>query len=146
MMEIRSNFTDAEWLLYYDLRFRILRKHLAQEKGSEHDEGDSMYKHYALFIEDKIVAIGRLDFLNESSDFAQARFVAVETELQGKGFGKKIMIAMENDAKLVGKSFIVLHARDYAIPFYEGLGYNVLEKSHLLFGKLQHFKMNKKMI
>jgi hypothetical protein len=37
-----------------------------------------------------------------------------------------------------------VHAREIAIPFYESLGYQLVEKSHLLFDEIQHFLMIKK--
>jgi hypothetical protein len=38
---------------------------------------------------------------------------------------------------------MTLQAREKAIPFYERLGYKVVEKTHLLFGEIQHYKMRK---
>jgi len=39
---------------------------------------------------------------------------------------------------------IILHAREIAVPFYERMGFRVTEKSHLLFGEIQHYLMEKK--
>jgi ribosomal protein S18 acetylase RimI-like enzyme len=36
-----------------------------------------------------------------------------------------------------------LHAREIAIGFYQKLGYQMIEKSHLLFGEIQHYLMEK---
>ena len=38
---------------------------------------------------------------------------------------------------------VVLEARENAVPFYESLGYSMIEKSYLLFGEIQHFRMKK---
>jgi predicted GNAT family N-acyltransferase len=147
MTEIKHILTEHEWEQYFDLRFRILRKPLDKEKGSEKDFGDEIEKHFALFENENLLAIGRLDFLKEDTmNYAQARFVCVEQHLQGRGLGKLIMKAMELEAIKVNKAYIILHARDYAIKFYESLGYSVIEQSHLLFGTLQHFKMKKKLM
>lgn len=40
--------------------------------------------------------------------------------------------------------YIVLNARENAIKFYEKNGYHIIEKSYLLFGKIQHYKMIKR--
>ena len=54
-----------------------------------------------------------------------------------------IMLKAEELARGSGKSKMILHARDYAVDFYLSLGYKVVEKSHLLFGVLQHYLMEK---
>lgn len=140
-MIIKSPETEKEWQEYYDLRYRVLRKPFNQPLGSERNEGDSTGKHFALYDEGILVAISRLDTLDEET--VQARFVAVSDKYQRKGYGRIIMEAMENDAKMNDKKKIILHARDYAIDFYLDLGYVIVEKSHVLFGVLQHYLMEK---
>lgn len=140
-MEIRSPNTELEWEAYYDLRFRILRAPLNQPLGSERNDGDQSGQHFALFDNDTIVAIARLDLAEKG--VSQVRFVAVDDKIQGKGYGKRIMSAVEVASIEQGNSKMILHARDYAVDFYLHLGYTMLEKSHLLFGTLQHFKMEK---
>ena len=74
---------------------------------------------------------------------SQVRFVAVDSSIQGKGYGKKIMEAVENRSKETGNTKMILHARDYAVPFYEKLNYINVEKSYKLFDVLQHYLMEK---
>ena len=94
--------------------------------------------------EDRILkAIARLD--QSAEKIAQVRFVAVESTVQGKGYGKIIMTAVENAAKDRGDEQMILHARDYAVDFYLKLNYTLVEKSYLLFDVLQHFLMEKKL-
>jgi predicted GNAT family N-acyltransferase len=142
-VEIRTPKTDSEWDDYFDLRYRILRAPLDQPRGSEKNEGDSTGIHFALYEDDVLKAIARLD--QAEINVAQVRFVAVEENSQGKGYGKTIMIATEEAAKDRGDELMVLHARDYAVDFYLKLEYQLAEKSHLLFGVLQHFFMRKEL-
>lgn len=141
MVEIRTPETQQEWDDYYDLRYRILREPLNQPRGSEKNEGDEYGIHFALFQHGKIGAIARLDCIDEMS--CQARFVAVETHLQGSGFGRLIMNELENKGRSLGMKKIVLHARDYAVIFYTRLDYKLIEPSYKLFDTLQHFLMEK---
>ncbi|MNK18561.1 putative N-acetyltransferase YjcF [compost metagenome] len=141
MIEIKIPKTQAEWDVYYDLRYRILREPLGKERGSERNEGDETGMHFALYENQELLAVARLDKVNEST--CQARFVAVESHLQGKGYGKKIMHALENEAIKLNYSKLILHARDYALPFYEKLGYSLIGPSYKLFDVLQHFEMFK---
>ncbi|TNE52699.1 MAG: N-acetyltransferase [Bacteroidetes bacterium] len=142
-MEIRSPETNFEWEAYYDLRYRVLREPLGKERGSEKNEGDEKGIHLAIFEDLKVKAIARLDY--DSEEHAQVRFVAVETDEQGRGWGRKIMDAVEERCKQDQQQLLILHARDYAVEFYLKLGYEKVAKSHKLFGVLQHYLMQKKL-
>lgn len=142
-MEIRSPKTTDEWKSYYDLRYRVLRAPWKQPEGSEHDEGDQSAIHFALIEHTKVLACARLD-LQEGS-LAQVRFVATDPSVQGKGLGKKIMQAVEQEAIQQKISLIQLQARENAVLFYQHLGYELIEKTYLLFGEIQHYMMQKKL-
>ena len=138
---IRAPKNEVEWEQYYDLRYRVLRQPWNQPVGSERNEGDESGIHFALFENDKIVAIARLDLNPENR--GQVRFMAVESTIQRKGFGKQVMLAIESYCKTQNISEMILHARETAIPFYESLNFHLVEKSHLLFNEIQHFLMRK---
>lgn len=138
---IRTPQTETEWEHYFDLRYRVLREPLNQPRGSERNEGDATGIHFALFEDQVIRAIARLDAIHEQ--LAQVRFVAVEQNIQGKGYGLKIMQAVEQYARQSGIPEIVLHARDYALPFYEKQNYRLIGPSYKLFDVLQHYEMRK---
>jgi len=140
-MEIRSPKTEKEWEEYYLLRFTILRKPLGQPEGSEKNDGDKSSQHFALFLDDKIVAIARLDHINSST--AQIRFFAVDEEHQGKGYGEKLLKAVEITAQKNKIQQIILQSRENAVHFYRKNGYREIEKTHLLFGEIQHYLMEK---
>lgn len=140
-LEIRSPQTDAEWNAYYDLRYRILRKPLGQPMSTVKTEEDDTATHFALYEDKQLKAIARLD-LKENSG-AQVRFVAVDTELQGKGFGKKLMLGIEEYCKQHKIQKIELQARENAVDFYLSLDYKLIEKTNLLFGLVQHYLMTK---
>ena len=143
-VEIRKPNSEKEWLDYFDLRYRILRKPLNQPLGTEKNEGDEAGIHFALYKNNVLKAIARLDI--QENNIAQVRFVAVEENQQGFGFGKKIMLEIEANCKEIGIQKIILHARDYAVDFYLKLDYKIIEKSYKLFDVLQHFLMEKELI
>lgn len=140
-IEIRTPITPKEWEQYYALRYDVLRKPLNQPIGSERNDGDLKGIHFALFEDRMLRAIARLDKVDDET--AQTRFVAVDTVAQGKGFGKLIMDAVEAKSIARGDKKMILHARDYALPFYLRLGYTEIEKSYKLFDILQHYLMEK---
>lgn len=141
MITIKTPQTAQEWEAYYDLRYRILRAPLNQLRGSERNEGDATGIHLALFEDETLIAVARLDKLDHN--VFQARWVAVENNQQGKGFGKLIMEAMEAKVKALGGKSIMLQSRDYAVDFYLKLGYTFIAPSFKLFDVLQHFEMKK---
>lgn len=140
-IEIRSPKTELEWNAYYALRYDILRKPLNQPKGSERNDGDIHGVHFALYDDQVLRAIARLD--QAGVGISQVRFVAVNTSLQGKGYGKLIMNAVEQSSMESGNTKMILQARDNALAFYKKLDYQLVEKTHLLFGMVQHYLMEK---
>lgn len=138
---IRAPKTELEWENYFDLRYRILREPLGQPLGSERNEGDATGIHFALYENEIIKAIARLD--TQENEVMQVRFVAVENKSQGKGYGKNIMLATEEKAKSLGTKKMILHARENAVDFYLNLGYVMIEKSYNLFDQVQHYLMEK---
>jgi len=139
---IRTPNTQEEWDEYYQLRYQVLRAPWKQAIGSERNEGDETAQHFAFFEEGKIIGVGRLDYMSEV--IAQVRFMAIAGNRQGEGIGKKLMQHMEEIAVETGRTELILHAREIALPFYKNLGYTITEKSHLLVGEIQHFLMRKK--
>jgi predicted GNAT family N-acyltransferase len=140
---IRAPKTELEWENYFDLRYRILREPLGQPVGSERNKDDATGIHFALYENDILKAVARLD--TQENEVMQVRFVAVENESQGKGYGKKIMLASEEKAKSLGTKKMILHARENAVPFYLNLNYRLIEKSYNLFDQVQHYLMMKEM-
>ena len=55
----------------------------------------------------------------------QLRQMAVKNNLQGKGIGASIMNFAETISRDRGYRYIIMHARDTAIGFYEKFGYKV---------------------
>lgn len=143
MIEIRAPRDEKEWEDYYDLRYRILRQPLGKERGSERNDGDVTGVHFALYDNGALKGIARLDKTDEPG-VAQVRFVAVESDQQGKGYGAEIMEAVEESSLQRGDHKMILHARDYAVDFYLKLGYSIVEKSYKLFDVLQHYLMERK--
>lgn len=143
IIRTRAPRNKAEWEDYYDLRYRILRAPLDQPRGSEKNEGDETGQHFASYRGKSLLAIARLD--QAEHQIAQVRFLAVETEEQGKSYGSMIMEATERVAMRRGDEKMIVNARENAVDFYLDLGYSVIEKSHLLFGVLQHYLMEKKL-
>ena len=144
-MKIIEPNSSAEFEQYYNLRYEVLRKPWLQPKGSEKDDGDKSSIHRMIIDESngKAVAVGRLQF--NTSEEAQIRYMAVSDNYQLKGYGNIIVKTLEDIALNKGIRNIILQSRENALKFYWKNGYEIIEKSYLLFDEIQHWLMVKKM-
>lgn len=128
----------------FALRYAVLRAPWNQPRGSESDTAEETSTH--ALIEDetgKCIATGRLQ-LNSPTD-AQIRFMAVDENYRGQKLGKMILDFLEMKAKEKGCERITLQARQNAVDFYKSQGYQLEEKTFLLFDSIQHYRMNKRL-
>ena len=135
--------TTEEFRKYYSLRYEILRKPWGQPLGSERDDGEETSIHRMIInkLTGKTLAVGRLQF--NSKDEAQIRYMAVSDDFQGQGLGSQIISSLEDVARRNGIKWMILSARENALQFYKKNGYEIVEKTHLLFGQIQHWLMRK---
>jgi predicted GNAT family N-acyltransferase len=141
-MKIKEPKTEKELEQYYNLRYEILRKPWSQPKQSTKDEWEDQSIHILMLDDnDKAIACGRLQL--NSNEEGQIRSMAVKTDMQGRGLGKKIIEWIEAKAQELKLKRIILDARENAVKFYESSGYKVTGKSYLLFGVIKHYKMEK---
>jgi N-acetylglutamate synthase-like GNAT family acetyltransferase len=139
---IQEPQTPKEFGAYFLLRYEILRKPWNQPNGSEQDEMEDVSIHaMAISEQNEIIGVCRLQL--NSKEEAQLRYMAVKEEMQGKGIGKKLIAYLENKAKENGAKKIILQSRENAVPFYINCGYNLVEKSYLMWNQIQHYLMQK---
>ena len=144
-MEIIEPNTSTEFKIYYNLRYEVLRKPWLQPKGSERDEEEETSLHRMIIDESngKAVAVGRLQF--NTIEEAQIRYMAVSDDYQGMGYGSKMVNVLDDIAREKGSRKIILQSRGNAVKFYEKNGYEIIEKSYLLFDEIQHWLMGKEL-
>jgi ribosomal protein S18 acetylase RimI-like enzyme len=143
LLQIIEPQSQADWDAYYNLRFEILRKPWSQPKGSEkNDNEDDCIHALAIDNSNNYLGCGRAEWIDSST--IQIRYMAVVVNAQGLGIGAKILTYLEAKLKQEGAEIAVLHAREAAISFYTKQGYVLKEKSHLLFGEIQHYLMEKR--
>lgn len=134
---------EDEFAQYYNLRYRLLRQPWGEAEGTEKDEIEDDCFHIIAKTDDRVIGVGRLQF--NSNTEAQIRYMAVETAHEKKGIGNQIVDALENHARNQNMRSVILDAREPAVGFYEKSGYRVIEKSYLLFGSIQHYRMRKEL-
>jgi len=141
-MKVVFAHSNVEIEKILELRFKILREPWGQSKESSSDgHEDTTYNAYAQDEKGNVIACGRLQ-INDATT-GQIRYMAVAGGMQGKGLGKLILKALEQKAKELGSKKIELQARENALDFYKANNYTLIEKTHLLFGVVQHYLMHK---
>jgi len=144
--EIKQPKSKAEFKRYYRLRWEILRAPWNQPEDSEVDNLEQQCVHVMAIdtaSEDKsnVIGVARLQFNSDTE--AQIRYMAVAPEHERKGIGRTMIQALEKVAQNACCKTIVLDAREPALGFYQKQGYEVTEKSYLLFDEIQHYRMKK---
>jgi N-acetylglutamate synthase-like GNAT family acetyltransferase len=136
--------TAADFAAYYQLRYAVLRAPWHQPPGSERAADDEQATH-ALMVDAAGQALGVCRLHLQSRQEAQIRFMAIHPDYQGRGLGERLLAYMEQQARDQGASYISLQAREKAVGFYARCGYALREKTHLLFGEIQHYRMEKEL-
>ena len=141
-LELRSPHTPDEWGRYFELRWRVLRAPWGQPHGSERDDLETAAFHAAIWDHDGFpVAVGRLH-LNAPAE-AQVRYMAVAPAADRQGHGRRILAALEAEARRRAVITVVLNARETARAFYERHGYLPSGDAPTLFGDVAHVRMVK---
>jgi len=134
--------TDVELRDIIELRYEILRKPWGQSAESASDELEqTSFNAYLRDEQGNIIASGRLQ--KNSAELGQIRYMAVAAAHQGKGYGKKILEALEEKARDLNLRSIELQARENALNFYLNSGYEVIMPSFKLWNQIQHYLMRR---
>ena len=144
LLSLTTPRTPAEFAAYYRLRYEVLRQPWGQPEGSERADDDQAPTtvHALLTTADgRAAGVARLSPAEPGQ--AQVRYMAVAPDFQGRGAGRQLLEYLEAEARRLGFTECVLHAREAAVPFYARLGYAVVAPSHTLFGSIPHFLMRK---
>jgi predicted GNAT family N-acyltransferase len=136
--------TEVHWQQVYDLRYAILREPWNEPRGSEKAEDDATSLHAAILdTHNNVIATSRIHRISEEQ--AQIRFMAVAQAWQGNGIGEAVLRFTEGLGRrnFKGITNYCLHARENAVVFYQKNGYEIVEKSYVLFDTIQHYLMKK---
>jgi N-acetylglutamate synthase-like GNAT family acetyltransferase len=139
-MKIVVPLTEADLDRYYALRYEVLRKPWNQPFSSVKDELEETSMH-AMLVDDEenVAGVCRMQF-NDPEE-AQLRFMGIRPDMQGKGLGKLLLDYFDKIAREHGMKRLVLQARENAVEFYKRNGFEVLEKTYLMWDIIQHYKM-----
>ena len=115
------DFGSADYQKMVALRNQMLRQPLGLSFTEEELQKEKEEILIAAFDDDEIKGCCVLSKID--NDTIRLRQMAVMDTVQGKGIGASIMRFAENIARDKGYKFMIMHARNTAIGFYEKFGY-----------------------
>ncbi|WNZ93386.1 GNAT family N-acetyltransferase [Streptococcus iniae] len=108
--------------LYIRFSVFVLERKIKME--DECDANDNCKTIYAVLYDgNQPVSTGR--FLPETTDQARLTRIATLKDYRGKGYGGKVIQALERHARAEGYTRLVIHAELTAKSFYESIGYQL---------------------
>jgi ribosomal protein S18 acetylase RimI-like enzyme len=134
-----TDFQSKDYYQALAVRDKILRQPLNLQFDTAQLAAENLDIHIIAKVGSKVVGTMIMTIVNDN---AKMRQVAVLSEFQSKGVGKKMVEAFEQLSKSKGLNSIVLHARETAISFYKNLGYYVEGERFEEVG-IPHWKMSK---
>jgi ribosomal protein S18 acetylase RimI-like enzyme len=134
-----TDFQSKDYYQALAVRDKILRQPLNLQFDPAQLAAENLDIHIIAKVGSKVLGTMIMTIVNDN---AKMRQVAVLSEFQSKGVGKKMVEAFEQLSKSKGLNAIVLHARETAISFYKNLGYYVEGERFEEVG-IPHWKMSK---
>lgn len=123
---MRIDFFDssaAEFEIVKAIRTCVFTNEQGADADNEFDEYDKTSL-FALFYEgDKPVGTARIA---ETAAGIKIGRIAILKECRGKGYGADIVKAVTDRAFDMGADKVLVDAQNYAVPFYEKLGFKVI--------------------
>ena len=136
-------FGSADYERTLDLRKRILRDPLGLEWTDEEIAWEPRERHFVLAEGEEVIACVVARALEAGT--MKLRQMAVEPTHQRRGWGRRLLERVEPVLRADGVKRIELNARNSAIGFYEGLGYERVGQEFLEVG-IPHWKMAKVLV
>ena len=138
-------FIEIEWnsnlyRLEIELRDRLLRAPLGLTFSSEDLAAESAELHFALVDDVQVRACAVI--VPMSSGEAKLRQMAVHEDHQRQGLGSSLIRQIEIAIYKQGFKKIQLNAREQAVPFYRGMGYQTAGDRFMEVG-IGHWKMHR---
>ncbi|MBN8192414.1 GNAT family N-acetyltransferase [Bacillus sp. NTK074B] len=140
-MNVQVAKTEEQIQDVYNIRKTVFVEEQQVPLEEEIDEHESDSIHFILYEQDNAVGAGRFRILD---GIGKVERICILKTMRGKGGGRELMLGIEEYAKQQPLSQLKLNSQTYAIPFYEGLGYEVTSGEFLDAG-IPHKTMSKNM-
>jgi GNAT superfamily N-acetyltransferase len=126
-----------------DLRYAVLREPLGLNYTREQLLAEDKDIHIVYYTDSIVMAT--LMLTPAENGHIKMRQVAVDEQYQGAGIGAKLVEYSEAYALDLGFTFMEMHARKSAVPFYLKQGYKIIGEEFMEV-TIPHFKMDKDLL
>lgn len=118
---IKSN--DCEFELVKRIRTTVFTNEQGADAVTEFDDYDSQSDFALLFESDKPIGTARVVRLDKGFKIGR---IAILKEYRGRGYGDLIVRVVLRRAFEKGADTVYVDAQNYAVPFYEKIGFKVI--------------------
>lgn len=118
-------FQDNEFKKVKFIRTSVFTEEQGADAQSEFDSFDSTADFALLYENENAVAAARVVVTDKGCKIGR---IAVLKEYRGKGYGAVIVRAVTEKAFEKGSDIVYVDAQNYAVPFYEKIGFQVIGK------------------
>lgn len=142
--EIVHVTSDEQLQLGLNIRKEVFvdeQKVPAEEEIDDYDVVGANAHHILIMDDGQAVATGRLIYYKAGT--AKMQRIAVLKEYRSKGYGRILLLAMEELARELGLASSVLDAQCQAQDFYLRLGYEVISSEPFYDAGILHVRMQK---
>ena len=120
----------------HDLRRRVLRSNNPEISVADPRDEDETSLHYAGLIEDRVVVSASfypcVAPMNPELVTHQLRYMATDFDVQGHGYGARVLEVAEAGLRALGTQQLWANGRDTALGFYRTTGWTCVEGSEHL--------------
>ncbi len=138
-MDLKVVETEEELQDAYKVRFTVFVNEQGVPEELEIDELEQEALHFIGYGNKGPVAASRMRFVD---GYAKMERICVLQSQRGKGFGRDILLFMEDKAKEKGMKKAKLNAQIQAEKFYQSLGYETISGEFMDAG-IPHVTMTK---
>jgi GNAT superfamily N-acetyltransferase len=134
---------------FYELRRRVLRENDATKSVEDPRDREPTAIHFAGLLDDRVVVSASFyptsAPVREDLTSYQLRFMAVDFDAQGHGYGAQVLAVAEEALRDAGAEQLWANARDSALGFYTATGWEIITDSANISAETQlpHHKIAK---
>ncbi|ENH95912.1 GNAT family acetyltransferase [Gracilibacillus halophilus YIM-C55.5] len=124
----------------FDVRYEVFVNEQNVPEEEEIDRYEEEAIHFVGYTNDRAIAASRMRLINS---YAKLERICILKDHRGNGYGKDLLLFMEETAKQKGASTSKLHAQTQAEEFYQSLGYEKTSSDVFMDAGIPHVTMTK---
>jgi GNAT superfamily N-acetyltransferase len=114
---------EADWQAYHAIRRRVPWEARGRSNYDDRQPDEHRPNHYPLLLKLGERSLGTVHLDDFGGGVGAVRLVAIVSDGQRRGYGRKLMELVEGRALAMGSQRLVMNAAPDAVGFYEKLGW-----------------------